>query len=752
MAYRQSDIRYLLDPASIMVIGASHHEEKIGHKVMSNIVHEGYKGKVFPVNPAGGEILGYKVYKQISDIEEAVDLAIITIPARFVRESVEECGKKGVKFIIIITSGFSEIGKREEEKELVRIAKKYGMRILGPNVFGVYSARASLNGTFGPAEVRPGNIAIITQSGALGIGMIGKTAMNSMGLSTIVSIGNKSDVDEVDLLRYLASDPLTKVVMLYLEGVKRGREFLEVVKNFPEDKAVIVVKAGRSKWGARAAASHTGSLAGSDRIFNAAVKQSGAVRAENITQVLNWIRTFSSCPLPHGKKTLIVTNGGGLGVLASDACEKYGVPLLDDFEYLEREFKPMLPEFASVKNPIDITGQSGDEEYRTVLEKAIMEDEVDSIIALYCETATSNGEELQGLFEEIHEKYHPIKPIVFNLFGGERTFGVVDRLSRKNIPAFDEVYDAVESLGALYRRYEHITRPRVADPKINLPLKEIRKIVENARGRGDHWLRPDEARHVLELAGIQVPESRVVRRLAEVVEAAEAMGYPVVLKVVSRDVLHKTDAGGVALNLMNREEVMDAYEAIIHNVKSRFPNVNIEGIQVDSMVRTGVETIIGTSQDPAFGPVLMFGLGGIYVETFKDVVFRIVPVSYDECSRMVGEIRSYPLLLGMRGQKRRDIEGIVDALYRIGKVGEAVEEIQELDINPLIVHETGEGVSAVDVRIGIKQTGSESGSKQRGDESGVKKAPAKGGAKQTNDKSKAKQINQTNEGVKEAKE
>ncbi|RLF62842.1 MAG: acetyl CoA synthetase, partial [Thermoplasmata archaeon] len=378
-----ADLKYLFNPRHVAVVGASHKEGKIGHTVLKNIVESGYKGKVYPINPKGGEILGIKVHESISSIDGEIDLALIVVPASIAVSAVEECAKKGVKFAVVITSGFSEIGNIGAEKEMAEKARANGMRILGPNVFGIYSASAPINATFGPSKIRPGNIAVISQSGALGIAMIGKTADENMGLSTIVSIGNKADITEADIMSYVFNDEITKVIFLYIEGLENGREFMDLVKKKPDDMQIVAIKAGRSKVGARAVASHTGSLAGSDKIFDAAFKQIGILRAENLAEGFNWVATLAACPKPAGKNVVIITNGGGIGVLAADACEKYGVTLTSDMELLKKTFEDVMPKFGSYKNPVDLTGQAGGAEYREALERALNEDNIHAIIALY---------------------------------------------------------------------------------------------------------------------------------------------------------------------------------------------------------------------------------------------------------------------------------------------------------------------------------------------------------------------------------
>ena len=579
---------------------------------------------------------------------------------------------------------------------MVEKAKKYNSRILGPNVFGIYSAKPPINATFGPSKIKKGNIAVVSQSGALGIAMIGKAAEENMGLSAIVSIGNKADLTEVEILSYLFSDDLTKVIFLYIEGLENGREFLEIIRRKPKDKAIIVLKAGRSRAGARAVASHTGSLAGSDAIFDAAFRQVGILRADNLEDGLNWVTTIASSPPPKGKNVVIVTNGGGLGVIAADACEKYGLHLFDDMEILRRTFQDVMPEFGSYKNPVDITGQAGGKEYKKALEKAFKEDSIHAILALYCDRG-DGIEEIKEALIETHKKYCN-KPALYTIFGGEGATNIVQALKKEGIPAFEDVEDAVSSLYALYKVNEDREEGKLEE--IEIDIESIKKIIENAKKEKRKKLLSYEAKEILKLAKLDVSPFYLAKNIEEAIEFAEKIGYPVAMKVVSEDIIHKTDVGGVVLNIENDKEVADAYEAIIENCKRKVPKANIRGIEVSKMLPKGVETIVGSTTDASFGKVVMFGLGGIYVEVMKDVSFRVAPVPKKEIRRMIREIESYPILAGVRGEKRKDIDAIVDAIYKVGWLVYKVEEIVELDINPLIVYE--KGAKVVDARMVIK--------------------------------------------------
>jgi len=696
---KKTNIEYLFEPRSVAVIGASQNKAKIGYRIVENIVSHGYQGAIYPVNPKGGNVLGNKIYPELSQIPGEVDLAVIAIPARFVFDAVKDCAEKGVRHLVIITSGFSEVGNTKEENKIVQFAREHGMRVLGPNIFGIYSSAVSLDATFGPGGILPGHVAIVTQSGALGIAMIGKTTAELLGLSALVSVGNKSDIEESDLLEYLAKDDATKVILLYIEGVKQGDRLVEMLKQVTRKKHVIVVKAGRSKRGAMAAASHTGSLAGTDEIFDSVMRQCGVLRAESVQEAFDWARFLADSPLPKGREAVIITNGGGIGVMTTDACEKYGVDLYDDQKTLKETFSKVMPDFGSSKNPVDLTGQATVQDYERAMEAALANDEMHAVLSLYCETALFDAEELAPVLKKEYRRYRGKKPIVLSLFGGATVESITRELRNEGIPVFSDVYDAVSCLGALYRSWRNLNAPVESAEKVEIDTGAVETILDRARAEKRRSLLANEARGMAEILGLDTPQALLATNLDEAVQAAKQIGYPVVMKIVSKDIIHKSDAGGVALDLVNKEEVVDAYQAIMRSCRSYKKDAVIQGVEVVEMVRPGVETIIGARQDGSFGPIVMFGLGGIYVEVMKDVSFRAAPISHKEANDMIAGIRSYPLLLGVRGEKRKDIDAIAKVAIKLGNLVERCRDITDIEINPLIVYDHGKGVKAVDIRV-----------------------------------------------------
>ena len=700
----KTNIHSLFEPRSIAVIGASVNPKKIGNIIVRNIIDGGYQGDVYPVNSKGEGILGLKGYKSIEEIEGPVDLATVVIPSQYVVAAVRSCAAKGVKNVQVITSGFSETGNVEAERELVRIAHSSGMRILGPNIFGLYSSSVSLNCTFAAVGAAPGPVAILTQSGALGVAMIGRAAVENLGLSTIVSLGNKCDIDEADLLEYLIDHEPTKIIFLYIEGVKNGERFLKVLRQTTARKPVVVIKSGRSKRGAMAAASHTGSLAGFDDIFDAVMKQCGVMRAENLDEAFNWCNYLAVNPLPKGKRSVIITNGGGVGVMATDAAEKFSVDLSDDQEILKEVFGPVTPAFGSTKNPIDITGTANAKAYTAALLASAKNSSIDATVALYCEAAPFDSKNLAPMIQETCAQHNAEgKPLIHAVIGGLLVEEAVKPLRQQNLPVFFEVYDAISCLGVAYRYANYLRYMTVETEEAPIDVAAIDRIIDGALEDNRTFLLTNEGIAVLDAAGIAVPKSSIAHNITQAVDFAEDIGYPVVMKIVSRDVLHKSDAGGVALDLLNRDEVIDAYEAILQNVKAYNPQAVIDGIEVAQMVPAGMELIIGARLDPSFGPIVMCGLGGIYVEVMKDVVFRALPLNRKDVTAMLKEIRSYPLLLGVRGEKRKDIDEVISTVIKIGTVINHCRRITDIEINPVVVYEQGSGLTAVDVRILIKK-------------------------------------------------
>ncbi|MBF0385327.1 MAG: acetate--CoA ligase family protein [Candidatus Omnitrophica bacterium] len=681
------DLSGFFNTQSVAIIGASNNSAKIGFQITNNVIKSGFKGAIYPINPKEEEILGVKAYKSVKEVPGAIDLAIITIPANFVIPTMQECAEKGIKAVAIITSGFGEVGNHADEHKIKEIADKNGMAFIGPNILGLLYTPSRLNATFGPTELLSGKIAFISQSGALAIALMGWTVMEKIGLASLVSLGNKADIGEKELIEYFNNDPNVDVVLIYMEGLTDGRKFLKTEVKKP----VIVLKVGRSKRGAKAAASHTGSLAGSDGIFDAAFKQLGLLRAANFTEAFGWARAFS-LPVPEGDETVIITNGGGIGVSTTDECEEAGVNLLDDPAWLEEKFRATMPSFGSTKNPVDITGGGGVDGYRQAVRVAFNEAKIKNVIVLYCETAVTNPVEIAKAVDEEYTKSGRKKPVVVAMVGGERAREALHLLNSRNIPSFDEVREAVSAFKVLNRWREIANRPK-DNPNIEAAPKEALAIIDKVKAEGRNILMEHEARQVLEFCGVPTPKWGFATNEEEVLAKGEGL-YPLAMKIASPDIVHKTDMGGVAINIKDKNELKEKYRQMMQTIKAKAPNAKILGVNLIEMVK-GVECIVGLSQDPQFGPVVMFGLGGVFVEALKDVSFRVVPFGEIEAERLIGEIKAKKILEGFRGMKA-DKKTIIKTMLAIQKIANHVKEI---DINPLMTSDKGS--FAVDARIVI---------------------------------------------------
>lgn len=694
----------LLRPKSIAVVGASTTPGKIGYTILEKLLQGGYEGKIYPINPQAEEILGLKVYHSIDQVPGEVDAAVIVVPAKLVAQVTEECGKRGVKGLIIVTSGFSEVGRRDLEKEIVDIAHRYGTRILGPNIVGILSNSDKMNASFAPFLPLEGKASLISQSGALLIALDAATYTRRVGFDKLISIGNMSDVDFADTVTWLNDDPATTCISLYIEGFKDGRSFIEAGQK--ATKPIIALKAGVSAHGAAAAASHTGSLAGAAKIYGAAFQQAGVVQATDLDNLFDRTLALSLQQPMRGDNLLIITNGGGVGVLATDAAERYGIPLHFAPEDVQVELKKHMPEFGSAKNPVDLTGMAGTDWYYESVKYAIGHSWVDGLVVLYCETAQTNPMEIaQGIKKAVDESGVKDRPITVSFVGGEKSVEAMAWLVENGIPAYAAPDLAVNAMAAL-REYSRI-RAMVSEPAA--PCAPIdpataRRIIAAAREDGRGALTEIESKQVFGAYGLPVTQTHLAKTEEEAIEMAHKVGYPIVMKIVSPEILHKSDAGGVKVNIKDDAAARDAFHTILANAKAYKPDAHIHGIAIQEMAPWGTEVIIGSVNDPTFGPTIMFGLGGIFVEVLKDVTFRVTPVSAGQAEKMLGEIRGAPILAGARGEAPRDKKALADVLCKYSTmILDLSDEIAETDANPVLVYEEGKGVKVVDARVILKK-------------------------------------------------
>ncbi len=684
------NIDAIFNPKRVAVVGASNDASKIGHQIMKNIVEGGFQGEVFPINPKSAEVLGRRAYRTLSEAPSDIDLVVIAIPAPFVLASMEECARCKVKAVAIITSGFGEVGKIAEELQLKKIADDNNIALLGPNIFGIAYPPNKLNASFGPKDIYPGKLAFITQSGALGIGLMGWTVMKKIGMAALVNVGNKADVDEQDLINYFNKDANVKVILMYMEGIKDGLKFLKT----KIEKPTVVLKVGRSSRGAKAAASHTGSLSGSDKIYDAVFNQLGILRANTFTEAFSWARALS-LPLPTGDDAIIITNGGGIGVATTDECENCGIKILDDQKWLEEKFRPTMPDFGSTKNPIDVTGGAGVDGYEQALKIAFAEDRIKSVIVLYCETAVTDPLDIAKAVTKCFDEAGRNKPVVVSMVGGERTRDALVYLNEHFIPASSLVDVSVSALKIVYKWRDIVARGE-SHPVLAQAPKTVTDLLDSVRREGRTILMEHEARRVMELCGVPTPPWAFVANADEAVKAADEKGlYPLAMKIASPDIVHKSDVGGVVLNIRDGQELREKFNAMMEKIKKVQPNAKLLGVNLIRMV-SGIECIVGMSTDPQFGPAVMFGLGGVFVEALKDVAFRIVPFDEAEANRLVASIKSQNILAGFRGMSA-DRASIIKTLVAVQQLAPFVKEI---DINPLLTNQSGS--YAVDARIVLK--------------------------------------------------
>ena len=693
----------LLRPKSIAVIGASDTPGKIGYTVVRSLLESKYEGPIYPINPKGGDIQGLKAYASVLDVPGDIDAAAVVIPAKYVPEVTEECGKKGVKGLIVIASGFSEVGRQDLEEQVVAIAHQYGMRVLGPNIVGILSNSDKCNASFAPFLPLAGSAALVSQSGALLIAMDASTYIRRVGFDRMVSIGNMSDVNFADLVEWLDQDAATGCISLYVEGLKNGRRFMDNARK--ASKPIVALKSGVSAHGAAAAASHTGSLAGSEKIYDAAFGQAGVVMASELNNLFDRTLALSLQPAMPGDNLLILTNGGGVGVLATDSADRYGLPLKFAPEALQVELQKYMPSFGSAKNPVDLTGMADRSWYEKSTQYAFAHSWVDGLVVLYCETAMTDPQDIaEGIKGAIDASGITDKPVTVSFVGGERSEAAMRWLVENGIPAYNEPDTAVNAVAALR---EHARSQKLAAETFErfegVDEAKARAIIAQVRAEGDRNVTEMESKMVFTAYGLPVATSKQATSADEAVNLANEIGYPVVMKILSPDILHKSDAGGVKVNIESDTEARETFSTIMENAKAYNADADIHGVVVQEMAPWGTEVILGSVNDATFGPTVMFGLGGIFVEILKDVTFRVAPVATDQAFTMFSEINGAPILDGARGEAPRDRRALAEVLSRYSQmVCDLADEIQETDANPVIVYEEGQGVCIVDARIILK--------------------------------------------------
>lgn len=699
----QTGLAAFFKPAAVAVIGASTNPEKLGYAVVKNLIDGGYSeiGKVFPINLNAREVLGFPAYPSVLDVPDPIDLAVVVIPYSHVPDALRTCGEKGIPAAVVISAGFREAGREglERELELIEIARKYGIRLIGPNCLGVIDTFTPLNASFAAGTPPKGPMAFMSQSGALGTAVLDIALAGRLGLSKFVSLGNKADVDEVDLLNAWCEDEHTRVILIYSEGMADGQEFIQVARRVTASKPVVAIKSGVTQAGSRAVSSHTGSLAGSEQAYHAAFRQAGVLRAESMQSLFDIALALGYQPLLKGERVAIVTNAGGPGILATDALERAGLSLARFRNETIKALQEYLPDAASAANPVDVLGDARADRYRFALETVINDPNVDGLLVVLTPQAMTEIDETARAVGEIASASGE-KPVIACFMGEARVETGIEQLHAYGVPNYPFPERAALAFKAMadYRKVRMREAPAFVEFEVDRAA--VRSVIDHARSEKRLAIGDAEARRILTAYGLPIPKSELAASPEQAIEIARKIGYPVVLKIASPDILHKTDIGGVKVGLKDSDDVRDAFELMVYRAQRYVPEAHIWGCLVQEMVPGGgQEVLVGMNRDPQFGPLITFGLGGIYVETLKDVTFRVAPFSPQEAEEMLTEIRSHAILDGVRGQPPLDKQAIVDTLLRIGQLVQDFPEIVELDINPLVVYRRGEGAIAIDMRL-----------------------------------------------------
>lgn len=691
-------------PSSVAVVGASRDPLSIGGRLFKNILNGDFTGPVFPVNPHADVVRSVKAYRSILDVPEHVDLAFIVVPAEVVIPAVKECAQKGVRGVVVISAGFGEIGPvgRERERELLEVVRSAGMRMVGPNCMGVLNTDSAvrLDGQFGPHVPPPGNVAMSSQSGALGVAILDYAAQLNIGISSFVSVGNKADVSGDDLLLYWEDDPATDVILLYLESFGNPRRFARAARRIGKKKPIVAVKSGRTRAGARAASSHTGSLASLDVAVDSLFRQAGVVRTDTLESLFDVTALLANQPLPAGRCVGIITNAGGPGILAADALSARKLEVAEFSPELQGRLRGALSPDAGVSNPIDMIASAGAAEYAACLDELFATDEVDTVVAIFVPASPVGADETVAAIRDTALAHHGEKPIVLvymSATGAPESFGDGEHW----IPTYPFPEQAAWALAKAVEYAEWQARDEGTIPELDgIDAAAARRAVEDALevlGDDGGWLEPDAIVSVLEAFGFSMPRAGVVRDEDAAAELAASYGTPVVLKVVSSSVVHKSDVGGVVLDCRGEAAVRQAFRSVTSAIE------DAEGVLVQEFVEGGHEVLIGMTEDPTFGPLVVFGLGGVYVELLGDVAFRMPPLTDVDAAEMIAEVKSAPLLDGYRGGAPGDLAALRDALLRVSALVELLPEVIELDLNPVKVGLPGQGVRVVDASIRVRR-------------------------------------------------
>lgn len=702
--YGGMSLQTFFNPKSVAIIGASRQKGKVGYEILTNMIAGGYGGKIFPVNRKADLIEGLRCYPDLASIGETPDLVIIIVPAKFVPGIMEECAKVHVRSVIIITAGFKEVGPegRRLEEEVMRIARRTGIRFIGPNCLGLIAPSHKLNASFGGDLPTPGTIGYISQSGALLAAILDLANANGIGFSNLVSIGNKADIDELDIIQAFGSQTETKVIAGYLESITDGNAFVHEAEQISYKKPILLMKSGGTEAGAKAASSHTGSLAGGEVAYESAFKRAGVIRCNSIEQQFDFAQAFANQPLPKGPSVAVITNAGGPGIMAADAIEGEGLTFAKMSEDTTKKLTESLPPAANIYNPIDVLGDALADRYEFALDVVLDDPNVDSAIVLLTPQAMTQAKETAEAVVRIAKK--KTKPVLACFLGAKKVEEGLHVLRQGNVPQYDSPESAIVTLKAMADYVRWRKRPKRVVRLFPVNRRKAESIVERHLRQGLLDIGEAEAKEIIEAYGFATPKGSIATTADQAANIAQQLGYPVVLKIWSPDILHKSDVGGVKVGLKTEQEVKDAFDLMMYRIPKKRPEAHILGVLVQEMVRTsGKEVILGMHRDPHFGPLMMFGMGGIMVEVLKDVSFYLAPLTAEEARQMLVNTKTYHILKGVRGQEGVDIEAIAEGLQRLSQLVTEFPEIKEMDVNPYVVGAPGTMAIAVDARIRVEK-------------------------------------------------
>lgn len=691
------------NPKSVAIVGASSQKGKVGYEILSNMISAGYKGKIYPVNNKADVLEGLKCYPDLESIGAIPELVILVIPAKIVPIIMQQCAKLGVKSVIIITAGFKEVGKEGKalEEKVTQIAREAGIRIIGPNCLGLIVPTSKVNASFGGDLPSAGGIAYLSQSGALLAAILDIATANRIGFSKLISIGNKADVDELDLIKALSSDKETKVIAGYLESIADGDEFVRQAEKISHIKPILLIKSGGTEAGATAASSHTGSLAGSEVAYESAFERSGIIRCESIKQQFDYAQAFSNQPLPAGTRVAVITNAGGPGIMAADAIERRGLKFAKLDEKTIEKLGSVLPAAANIHNPIDVLGDAMADRYSFALSTALDDPNVDVVLILLTPQAMTESEATAEAIVRI-SKEKPKKPVLTCFLGATKVAKGVEVLREGKVPQYDSTDGAVATIKVMTEYVRWKSRPKRVVKLFPVNRRKVENIIERHIRQGIREVGETEAKEILEAYGFITPKGSIATTADQAGNIAEQLGFPVVLKIWSPDILHKSDVGGVKVGLKSVQEVKDAFDLMMYRIPKKQPNAHILGVLVQEMCSKGKEVILGMNRDPHFGPLMMFGMGGIMVEVLKDVSFHLAPLTSDEAKQMLVDTKTYKILKGVRGQEGVDIDKIAEGLQRLSQLVTEFPQILEMDINPYVVGPVGSTPIAVDARMSLE--------------------------------------------------